>query len=60
MLFVAEDGRIVRIADRTTPESTDTIPSGQPVRGVIELAGGAAASLGIAEGDLVLRPLFPP
>jgi uncharacterized membrane protein (UPF0127 family) len=59
MLFVAEDGRIVRIADHTTPESTDTIASGQPVRGVVELAGGAAASLGIAEGDLVLRPLFP-
>ena len=32
MLFIAPDGRIVRIAERTTPLSTDPVPSGQPVR----------------------------
>jgi uncharacterized membrane protein (UPF0127 family) len=58
MLFVAADGRIVRIARRTTPESTETVASGEPVHGVIELAGGAAEQLGIREGDVVARPLF--
>lgn len=59
MLFVAEDGRIVAIARETVPESLDTISAGEPVRAVIEIAGGSAAALGIAEGDLVARPLFP-
>lgn len=58
MLFVDAGGRIVGIARETVPRSLDTISSGQPVRAVIEIAGGAAAELGIAEGDLVARPLF--
>jgi hypothetical protein len=58
MLFLAESGRIVHIRARTTPHSLDTITPGTPVRGVIELAGGEAARLGIAPGDLVVRPLF--
>lgn len=58
MLFIAGDGRIVHIAAHTVPMSLDTITAGRPVRGVIELAGGEAARLGIAEGDLVARPLF--
>jgi uncharacterized membrane protein (UPF0127 family) len=59
MLFVDADGRIVAIARETVPESLDTISSRDPVRAVIEIAGGSAAALGIAEGDLVARPLFP-
>ena len=60
MLFLAADGRIVHIRARTTPHSLDTITPGVPVRGVIEIAGGEARRLGIAEGDLVVRPLFRP
>lgn len=59
MLFIDEDGRIVAIARETVPESLDTISVREPVRAVIEIAGGSAAALGIAEGDLVARPLFP-
>ena len=59
MLFVDTSGRVVHIARETTPHSEATITAGRPVRGVIELAGGQAAALGLAEGDLVTRRLFP-
>jgi uncharacterized membrane protein (UPF0127 family) len=60
MLFVDGAGRIVHIARETTPLSEKTITAGRPVRGVIEIAGGQAAKLGIAVGDLVSRKLFAP
>ncbi|MFQ5959011.1 MAG: DUF192 domain-containing protein [Alphaproteobacteria bacterium] len=53
MLFIAADGRITRIAPRTTPLSERTIASGGPVRAVLELAGGSTAALGIEPGDIV-------
>lgn len=58
MLFIAADGRIVNIAERTVPGSLETIPSGQPVLGVLELNGGTAARLGIATGDLIRHRAF--
>lgn len=58
MLFIRSDGTIARIAAHTTPLSTETIPSGEPVRAVIEIAGGAAKQLGIAPGDRVAHPIF--
>jgi uncharacterized membrane protein (UPF0127 family) len=60
MLFVAADGRIVHVAARTVPFSEATIRADRPVRGVVEIAGGEAERLGIAPGDLVVRPLFGP
>ena len=56
ILFIRADGTIARIADSTTPYSTTPIPSGEPVAAVLELAGGRAAELGIAEGDRVSWP----
>lgn len=53
MLFVGADGRIVRIAERTEPHSRRLIPSGAPVRAVIELNAGTAARIGAAVGDPV-------
>jgi len=58
MLFIRSDGTIARIAANTTPLSTATIASGEPVRAVIEIAGGAAKKLGIAPGDHVAHPIF--
>jgi uncharacterized protein len=58
MLFVAEDGRVVHIAANTTPQSLTVITAGQPVRAVIELAGGTAARLGIKTGSRVRHKLF--
>lgn len=58
MLFVAADGRIIRIAPQTKPLSLDPITSMGLVTGVIELAGGEAERLGIAPGARVLHPAF--
>ncbi|MFG1479290.1 DUF192 domain-containing protein [Xanthobacter sp. V4C-4] len=58
MLFIRSDGTISRIAAMTTPLSTETIPSGEPVRAVVEIAGGSAKKLGIAPGDRVAHPIF--
>ena len=58
MFFIRGDGRIGRIAENTTPMSTAIIPSGGPVRAVLEVAGGTAARLGIAPGDRVAFPIF--
>lgn len=58
MLFIANDGTIVRIAADTVPQSLDVIPSGRPVRAVLEIKGGEAARQGIAPGARVQYPLF--
>jgi hypothetical protein len=58
MIFIRSDGRILRIAENTEPLSTKTIPSGGPVRAVLEVIGGTAAKLGIAPGDKVAHPIF--
>src|ERR1700745_1057331 len=51
MLFVDARGRIVNIHERAVPQSDDVIAAAEPVRAVIELNGGTAASPGIATGD---------
>jgi hypothetical protein len=58
MIFIKNDGRIARIADSTKVESEDIIPSGQPVRAVLEVVAGTAKKYGIAPGDKVAYPLF--
>lgn len=58
MLFIAEDGRIVRIARDTEPLSERTIPSGEPVLSVLELNASTTRRLGIEAGDRVEHRLF--
>ena len=58
MLFIKKDGRIARIAANAKPLSTDSIPSYEPVRAVLEIAGGRAAELGLKPGDLVRNKAF--
>jgi len=53
IIFVGVDGRILNIAARTTPYSLDALASQGPTSGVLELAGGRAAELGIGVGDTV-------
>jgi hypothetical protein len=60
MLFIAADGRIVNIAEKTRPLSVDNIPSTGPALAVLELNGGTAARLGIRAGDRVLHTAFSP
>jgi len=58
MIFIQGDGRILRIAENTTPLSERIIASGGPVRAVLEVIGGTAQKLGIAPGDRVAHPMF--
>jgi uncharacterized membrane protein (UPF0127 family) len=50
IVFIRADGTIGRI---TTAKALDLtpVPSGGPITGVLEIRGGRAAELGIAEGD---------
>lgn len=58
MIFIKADGRIANIVENTEPLSTRMIPSGAPVRGVLEVIGGTSRKLGIAIGDRVAHPIF--
>lgn len=58
MIFIRSDGRIIRIAENTEPQSEKIIPSGGLARGVLEVIGGTAKKYGIAPGDRVAHPLF--
>lgn len=58
MLFIAADGRITHIVERTVPLSTELIGSNGPVRAVLELNGGTASRLGIEVGDVVRHQAF--
>lgn len=53
IVYIRPDGTIARIAENTVPFSETPIPSGEPVGAVLEIMGGRAAALGIAEGDRV-------
>lgn len=53
MIFIRTDGSIARIAANTIPYSLTPVTSGEPVKAVLEIAGGRAAELGISEGDKV-------
>jgi uncharacterized protein len=58
MIFIRADGRILRIAESTEPQSTKIIPSRGPAKGVLEVIAGTAKKYGIAPGDRVAHPLF--
>ena len=58
MIFIRADGSILRIAENAEPLSDRLIPSGGPVRAVLEVIGGTARKLGIAPGDRVESPIF--
>jgi uncharacterized membrane protein (UPF0127 family) len=58
MIFIAGDGRVVRVAENAKPMSDDMIPSGRPVRAVLEVIAGTARKFGIAPGDRVTGSFF--
>jgi uncharacterized membrane protein (UPF0127 family) len=58
MIFIRADGRILRIAENTEPQSTKIIPSGGPAKGVLEVIAGTARKYGIVPGDQIVHPLF--
>jgi uncharacterized membrane protein (UPF0127 family) len=58
MLFIRGDGTVASVQANATPYSVDTIPSGEPVRAVLEINGGQADALGIKPGDKVRAAIF--
>ncbi len=60
MVFIAKDGRVIRIARSTTPHSTDLIKSGGNAKGVLELEAGRAEALKINPGDRIIHAAFAP
>ena len=58
MFFADEEGRIVTVAQRTTPLSEKRIPSGERVRYVLEMIGGSAERLGVTVGDRLRHALI--
>ena len=45
MIFIRADGRILRIAENTEPQSTKIISSGGPAKGVLEVIAGTAQKI---------------
>lgn len=58
MIFIRADGTVASIARDTTPLSETVVPSGAPVRFVLEVNAGVAAKLGLKAGDHVVNRLM--
>lgn len=58
IIYIRADGTVLSIARNTTPLSEAPIPSGGPILGVLELAGGRAAEIGLLPGDKVVHRIF--
>lgn len=58
MIFIRSNGTVARVAERTTPFSTETIPSREPVRFVLEVPAGTAQRIGLQRGDRVRHILL--
>ena len=59
MIFADETGRVLRVHPMATPRDETPIPSGAPVRFVLEIAGGMAARLGLEAGAELRHPAIP-
>jgi uncharacterized membrane protein (UPF0127 family) len=58
IIFIGADGRIINIAENTTPYSDAQIPAHGLTRGVLEINAGLSRELGIAPGDHVRHRIF--
>ena len=58
IIYIKPDGVVLSIARNTTPLSERPVPSGGPVVGVLELAGGRSAEIGLMPGDRIEHRIF--
>ena len=58
MIFIAADGRIINIRQRTVPHSLTPVRSKGNALAVLELNGGTTSRLGIKPGDRVRHKIF--
>jgi uncharacterized membrane protein (UPF0127 family) len=56
MVFIRANGTVHRVEANAEPLSERPIPSGAPVRYVLEIVGGRAAEIGLERGDKVDIP----
>lgn len=56
MIFISEEGTVRRIAENTTPLSTDIISSNSRVRYVLEVNAGTAKKVKLKPGDHITLP----
>ncbi len=57
MIFIAADGEIMSIHENARPQDPTSIPSGFPVRFVLEIPGGRSREIGLVPGDRLKHPL---
>jgi uncharacterized membrane protein (UPF0127 family) len=58
IIFIRADGTVAGIARRTTPQSLDTLGVQEPIKAVLEVAGGVADKIGLKPGDTVYHRIF--
>jgi uncharacterized protein len=58
MIFLSADGRVLHIAERTTPFSRDIVSSTVPARAVLEVIAGTARRIGLRVGDRARNVIF--
>ena len=56
MIFISAAGRVENIHVNARPQDPTSIPSGVPVRFVLEIAGGRSAAIDLEIGDRVSHP----
>ena len=58
LVFIDGHGKVVTIAANAEPESEAIIASSAPSKAVLELNAGAAAAIGLKDGDQAEFPFF--
>ena len=57
IVYIKPDGRVLSIA-HARPMDETPLPSGGPILGVLEIAGGRAEEIGLLPGDRVVHRIF--
>lgn len=58
LIFISSDGVVRRVSMNAEPHDLEGIPSGEPVRAVLEVNAGTAIALGIKSGDRIRHAAF--
>ena len=58
MIFIGDDGRVVKIKHDAKPMDETMIPSNVPTLGVLEVDAGVADAIGLKVGDKVEHEMF--